>query len=370
MVENLSLNQCLMILNALPNLGPCIYKSLSNHFNDIRDIFSADKEFLQSIPGVGCVISDSILNHKKFFNLQEEEKKLQEFGARFIGCELADFPKILKEIYDTPIGIYCLGDLCNQIPKVAIVGSRNATAYGMVVARKLAFDLAEHGICVVSGLARGIDASAHDGALAAGGKTIAVLGNGIDVIYPPENSLLYHKIITLGGIISEFTLGRRADKQTFPYRNRLISGLCDALIIVESDLYGGSMITAHHALDQGRHVFVVPGRIDQRSSAGCLELIRKGASVIRSVDDLFEEIPYLNLKTTQTSIKLQDKPKQSCPIGNAIYDTLTNNQPLDLGTLSNILNIPIQTVSSAVQLLEIHGCVERLYDGKFKIKNT
>ncbi len=376
MGNKLSTNQSLMILNALPNLGPCTYKTLTNHFKKINEIFDADPKFLQTLPGIGEIIADTIVNYKKFFNLEREEQKLRAIGAQFLGCQHQDFPNALSKIYDAPIEIYCMGDeLCNNMPKVAIIGSRNATAYGMTIAHRLAFELAQHGICIVSGLARGIDSSAHEGAIISGGKTIAVLGNGVDVIYPQENTLLYHKIISTGAILSEFILGRRADKQTFPCRNRLISGLCDAIIVVESDIHGGSMITAKHAIDQGRHVFAVPGRIDQRSSAGCLALIRAGASIIRSVDDLFDEIPYLNNKAQQNLLFTEEKnntskPQISCPVGRKIYEILSNSKPLDFDTLANILEIPVQTIATSYQMLEIYGHIERLYDGKIRIKNT
>lgn len=374
--KELSTNQCLMILNGLPNVGPCVYKTLAKHFPDIRDVFHAGKASLETLPGIGQVVADTIVNHEKFFNLEKEEQELYEMEAQFWGCQHPKFPKLLTQIYDVPIGMYGLGDnFCENKPKIAIVGSRDATAYGMTIAHRLAFELAQQGICIVSGLARGIDSSAHEGALTGGGRTIAVLGSGLDVIYPQENNLLYHKIVANGGVLSEFVFGRRADKQTFPCRNRLISGLCDALIVVESDIHGGSMITAKHAIDQGRHVFAVPGRIDQRSSAGCLALLKAGASIIRDIDDLFDEIPYLN--TSRQPLlpfgENENKPKAptiNCPVGKKIYDILSNSSPLDFDSLANFIEVPVQTVATSAQFLEIHGCIERLYDGKIRIKKA
>ncbi len=368
-----------MILNGLSGLGPCAYKALCKHFSDIREVFQTDAKTLEKLPGIGSVAANLIIDYKKFFNLEKEEQRLHAISGQFFSCQHSKFPKLLTQIYDPPIGIYCIGeDLCENMHKVAIVGSRSATIYGMTVAHRLAFELAQHGICIVSGLARGIDSSAHEGALVSGGKTIAVLGNGIDVIYPQENTLLYHKIVANGAVLSEFSLGRHADKQTFPRRNRLISGLCDALIIVESDIHGGSMITAKHAIEQGRHVFVVPGRIDQRSSAGCLALIKAGASIVRNVDDIFDEIPYLN-QSPQTLLpfKVKDeietkkgKPRINCPVGRKIYEILSDSKPLNFDDLADMIEIPIQTIAASAQLLEIHGYVERLYDGKIRIKKT
>jgi DNA processing protein len=259
------------------------------------------------------------------------------------------------------------------MPKVAIIGSRSATIYGMSVARSLAIEFAECGFCVVSGMARGIDSSAHLGALDVGGKTIAIFGNGIDVIYPNENANLYRRIISSGAVISELTLGRRADRQTFPARNRIISGLCEAVIVVESDVHGGSMITARHAIEQGRHVFAVPGRIGESSSAGCLDLIRSGASIIRDASDLFDELPYLSLGERDQKIlnfngQNHDIRKPDCPIGKKICEKLSELGPSSVDTLSAVNGMPIDAVVASVQMLEIYGHIERLYDGKVRIR--
>ncbi|MDR1255963.1 MAG: DNA-processing protein DprA [Puniceicoccales bacterium] len=371
MEGSLSINQCLMILNALPNIGPCIFKSLLHYFPDMRSIFGANLSELKMIPGIGSVIADSVINHRKLFSLEREEERLRVLRGDFIGQCSEKFPANLRQIYDAPIGLYCLGDLCNGMPKIAIVGSRRATAYGVMSARKLAIELVEHGFCVVSGMARGIDSSAHEGALDAGGKTLAVFGNGVDVIYPNENARLYRQIIASGAVVSEFMLGRHADRQTFPMRNRIIAGLCEAVIIVESDIHGGGMITAKHALEQGRHIFAVPGHIDERSSAGCLELIRSGASLIRNVDDIFYELPYLKEKGQET-LNFQEQKHDigsvSCPIGKKICATLSALGPADVEALSSANELPIDAVAASLQMLELYGYVERLYDGKVCVR--
>jgi DNA processing protein len=369
--EKLSINQCLMILNALPNIGPCIFKSLPHYFPDMRDVFKASLNELKMIPGIGAIIADSIINHRKLFSLEREEEKLHILRGDFFGQCHENFPSNLKQIYDTPIGLYCLGNICNGIPKVAIIGSRSATAYGMLAARKLAIELAEQGFCVVSGMARGIDACAHEGAIDAGGKTLAVFGNGIDIIYPNENVRLYRQIVSSGAVVSEFTLGRHADRQTFPARNRIISGLCEAIIVVESDIHGGGMITAKHALEQGRHVFAVPGRIDERSSAGCLELIRAGASIIRNIDDMLDELPYLREKN-QENLSFREQKHDigavDCPVGRKICSNLSTLGPSDAETISTANELPIDTVAASLQMLELYGYIERLYDGKVRVR--
>ncbi|MDR0715540.1 MAG: DNA-processing protein DprA [Puniceicoccales bacterium] len=371
MEGRLSLNQCLMILNALPNIGPCIFKNLLHYFPDMRDIFRVGLNELKSIPGVGSIIADSIVNSGKLFSLEREEERLRILRGDFFCQYHENFPSNLRQIYDTPIGLYCLGDICKEMPKIAIIGSRSATAYGMITARKLAIELAERGFCVVSGMARGIDACAHEGALDVGGKTLAVFGNGIDVIYPNENAKLYRRIVDSGAVVSEFTLGRHADRQTFPARNRIISGLCEAVIVVESDIHGGGIITAKHAIEQGRHVFAVPGRIDERSSAGCLELIRSGASLIRNVDDMLDELPYLKEKN-QENLSLygqkQDREDVECPVGRKICSKLSAIGPSDVETLSTANELPIDTVVASLQMLELYGYIERLYDGKVRVR--
>jgi DNA processing protein len=366
-----SMSQCLMVLNALPNIGPCIFKVLFHHFPDIRDIFRANLNELRTISGIGTPAIESILNHRNLFCLGREEKQLHTLRGDFLDQFHEKFPSNLKQIYDSPIGLYCLGDICQSMPKIAIIGSRSATAYGMMVARRLAIECAEYGFCVVSGMAKGIDSSAHEGALDVGGKTIAVFGNGVDVIYPSENANLYRRIISSGAVISELTLGRHADRQTFPARNRIISGLCEAVIVVESDVHGGSMITAKHAAEQGRHVFAVPGRIDERSSAGCLELIRSGASIIRNINDLLDELPYLREKD-QKFLSFSEQSRNvdgvDCPIGKKICSKLSELGPCNMDTLSATGEIPIDAIMSSIQMLEIYGYVERLYDGKVRIK--
>ena len=179
-------------------------------------------------------------------------------------------------------------------PCIAVVGSRRTTLYGQSVAKKLGSDLARLGFCVVSGLARGIDTAAHEGALSVGGKTAAVLGCGIDIVYPPENLDLYRRIVETGAVLSEFPFGRKADKQTFPMRNRVVAGISEAVVVVESDVQGGAMITARFAGEQGRLIYAVPGRIDQPTSHGCHQLIRDGATLFTGIDDILNELNYLD----------------------------------------------------------------------------
>src|SRR5688572_10421283 len=220
-VESLTEQQAFIILNALPNIGPITLNRLLEELGgDPRAVFSAGRKRLESVKGVGPVIAETIAGWAGHVDLAREEERMQKSGAEFITTRDPGYPKLLKEIHDPPIGLYRKGRYDFTNPCIAIVGSRRTTLYGQSVAKKFGAELARLGFCVVSGLARGIDTAAHDGALSVGGKTAAVLGTGIDIIYPPENLELYRRIEAAGAILSEFPFSRRADRQSFAMRNR------------------------------------------------------------------------------------------------------------------------------------------------------
>jgi DNA processing protein len=295
MGETLSEGQAFLVLNALPNIGPItLNRLLAELGGDPRMVFTAGVRRLEAVRGVGPAISSTIANWTQHFDLAREEERMAKSNVSFVTSREAAYPALLKEINDPPIGLYRKGRYDFAQPCIAIVGSRRTTLYGQSVAKKLGAELARLGFCVVSGLARGIDTAAHEGALSVGGKTAAVLGCGIDIVYPPENLELYRRIEESGAVVSEFPFTRRADRQSFAMRNRIVAGMCAAVIVVESDVGGGSMITAKFAGEQGRLVFAVPGRIDQASSAGCHQLIRDGATLLTSVDDVLSELNYLD----------------------------------------------------------------------------
>jgi DNA processing protein len=295
MSTELSERQAFLVLNALPNIGPItLNRLLAELGGDPRAVFEAGTRRLESVKGVGPVISGTIAAWRENFDLTREEERMARAGVAFITARDPGYPRLLREISDPPIGLYRRGDYEMTQPGVAIVGSRRTTLYGQATAKRLATELAGRGFCVVSGLARGIDTAAHEGALEAGGRTAAVLGTGIDLVYPPENLGLYRRLAESGAILSEFPFGRRADKQSFAMRNRIVAGCCEAVIVVESDVSGGAMITARFAGEQGRLLFAVPGRIDQSTSAGCHQLIRDGATLLTGVEDLLSELNYLD----------------------------------------------------------------------------
>jgi DNA processing protein len=370
--------RALLVLNALPKVGPVSLSHLLDYFNhDAVAILNASPEKLLKVKGVGNAIVDNLLHWKTFFDLEREETLLQKHKATFITFQDPDYPPLLKEIYDPPAGLTFLGNYRIKQPCIAIVGTRQPTLYGRSVARRLAQDLSRMGFCIVSGIARGIDSEVHKATLDAGGKTVAILGCGPDIIYPPENIDLYRNIIKTGAVISEFPFGRRADKQTFPIRNRIISGLSLATVVVESNIKGGSMITARLAGEQGRQVFAVPGRIDQPSSLGCLQLIRDGAILLTSIKDIIEELSYLNQiqKSQNNSYCHHEQDKQIN--STQIYNNLTENELKILtyfedgsihtpDAVTQLTKLSSQNVTSSLMMLEIKGILAKRPDGHFE----
>ena len=374
MHTDLTTQRALMILNGLPHIGPIALRELQRHFKgDVQAVLSASRSELLKVKGIGNKAADSIERWQEYFNLNKEEMNLRAKGAAFISQQEADYPALLREIYDPPLGLYWLGDYRIDRPCIAIIGSRRSTLYGQKTARYLARDLARRGFCVVSGLARGIDTAAHEGALEADGKTLAIMGCGLDIIYPPENLDLFRRIGKMGAVVSEFPFGRRPDRQTFPMRNRLISGMCVALIVVETDTNGGSMITAHFAGEQGRPLFVVPGRIDQNSSRGCHQLIRDGATLLTCVDDILEDLNYLKLQ--QLNIDSDPIPTQSnIPNGlkdleKRVLECFGNGEIVTPDTVVERTQLSVQVVASTLVLLELKKLIVKRTDGKFESRS-
>ena len=374
--SELTERQAFMILNDLPNIGPITLNRLLEEFgDDPRDILASDKRRLESVRGVGPETSAALLNWRTHFDLAREEERLAKAGATFITTRDEGYPKLLKEIHDPPIGLYRKGDYLFTQPCIAVVGSRRTTLYGQAVAKKLGAALARLGFCVVSGLARGIDTAAHEGALSVGGRTAAVLGCGIDIVYPPENLDLYRRITETGAVLSEFPFGRKADKQSFPMRNRVVAGICEATVVVESDVQGGAMITARFAGEQGRLIYAVPGRIDQPSSAGCHQLIRDGATLFTGVDDILNELNYLDGLRPQ-AITTEGQPgllEQLMPQLDAteqrIIAAFRGGALLGIDALTAATGLTSPAVSAALMGLELKKLVSKRADGTFEARS-
>ena len=372
MPSTLNQRQALLVLNGLPHVGPVMLRRLMDAFEgDAVAVLSGQKTKLLEVKGVGQKAAETLTNWADRFDLAKEVAQMRRTDTRFFIQEDAKFPEMLRETYDPPIGLYWQGEYIVDRPCVAIVGTRRSTVYGRSVAKKFASELARLGFCIVSGMARGTDTAAHEGALEAGGKTVAVFGCGLDTIYPPENMNLYHQILKTGAVVSEFPFARRADRQTFPMRNRLVAGMCQGVIVIESAASGGSMITARFAGEQGRTLMAVPGRIDQDSSAGCHQLIRDGAIMVTSVDDVLEELRYerMQFPSEEPELDLGETPSPPQNLSDseqAVFGCFTGGEIISPDALATRLSRPIAEIAGVLMSLELKRLVAKRADGRFE----
>lgn len=370
--SRLTEEQAFMVLNALPMVGSVVCQRLLERFQgNVVSILNAVESELLSVKGLGKQTSDRILNWKNYFDLDKELSSIKAREISFTSLNDPLYPELLKEIYDPPIGYYHLGHMKKiSQPCVSIVGTRMASLYGRKQARSIARELAKLGFCIVSGMARGIDYEAHMGALEVGGTSVAVLGNGIDIIYPPEHFELYQALLKDGCVISEFSLGRRADRQSFPMRNRIVAGLSSSVVIVESGIRGGSMITANFATENGREVFAVPGRLDQAQSVGCLKLIKEGATMFTSMQEFLEETQHS--KEIQ-SIAQFESPKQAMnyeilnDLEKRIVNAFQGGERLSIDEVAQAINENISLINALMVQLELKHYVTKGIDGKYEI---
>ncbi|HUO24797.1 MAG TPA: DNA-processing protein DprA [Candidatus Aquilonibacter sp.] len=281
-----------LALALTPGLGPTRGRKLVEHFGSPAAVFRASLTELEGT-GIQVASAQSLATGKSAELAREEMARATEEGAGVISMDDPGYPKRLKEIYDPPLILYVRGsaEVLAQ-PGIAMVGTRHPTPYGTGMAERLACDLAAQGLVIISGMARGVDTASHRGAIAGRGKTIAVFGTGVDVIYPKENSRLAEQILALGGaIISEFPLGTFAAPQNFPIRNRILSGMSVGVLVVEAAEYSGTRITARCALEQNRDVFAVPGNVTNKNSWGPNTLIKQGAKLVATWEDVWEDLP-------------------------------------------------------------------------------
>lgn len=283
-------------LSRIEGLGSVRKNKLLEMFIDPEVIWNLKFEDIVAIDGFGAKIAKAILDNKYRENLDKYIKYMQKYEIEIVTIYDKEYPNKLRNIYDPPTTLYIKGnkEILNS-NSIAIIGCRECSNYGKEVARKVAYKLGKENISIISGLAKGIDSQAHLGCLNAKGKTIAVLGSGLDRIYPKENLKLYNEIIANGGaIVSEYIIGTTPDKMNFPARNRIISGLSDGLVVVEAKQKSGTLITVDFALEQGKNIFVVPGNITSANSIGTNELIKQGAKCITTVEDILDEYPLLD----------------------------------------------------------------------------
>ena len=350
-------------LNMIAGLGPVSVRRLVETLGSPKAILEAEREDLMKARGVGEKLALKIVTQRDSIDFAAEIDRAAEIGARIITPLDDEYPKALKAIHGPPLALYIQGKLLPEDDKaLGIVGSRSTSHYGLSAADRLAFQLGQTGFTVVSGLARGTDTAAHRGALKSKGRTIAVLGGALDCLYPPENAELVEQIIKQGAVISEYCMGRRADRMTFPYRNRIISGLSMGVLLIESDIKGGSMHTTEAAMEQGRTVFALPGRIDTPGAKGPHMLIKNGAKLVQSLDDILEEyefqIPASELDAPESATAARpDVPltDQESGIVKALW-----NEPLDVDSLARKLGMKSHELSGFLLGLEMKRVIKTL----------
>ncbi len=309
--------QALIALNRVTGMGAVTAKRLIAKFGSAAASLDATEAELVAVQGIGETRAAQFREAFVHADWDTEEARAAELGVRIISWDEPDYPKLLKQIYDPPLVLYVCGDVAAlQGTGVAVVGTRHPTRYGCESAHRFGYQLAGAGYVVVSGLALGIDAEAHRGALEANGRTVAVLGGALDCLYPVENRPLAVQMAKQGGaVVSEYPFGRQPDRQTFPMRNRIVSGLSAGVLVVEASLQSGTLITVDQALEQGRTVMAMPGRIDSVASQGCHRLLRNGARLVTDVDEIAEELQELIAIPRDRPVPLAPPDPAERPVG-------------------------------------------------------
>ncbi|HUP27417.1 MAG TPA: DNA-processing protein DprA [Chloroflexia bacterium] len=346
-----------LAMSKVAGIGPARMRLLIEQFGDVRSAWDANLTDLLAA-GLDARTAASLLNFRRSFDFAAELAQLEAAGVKALTWNDDAYPERLKEVDDAPPVLYLLGEIMPADAwAVGVVGTRRATTYGREVTAKLSAGLAEAGVTVVSGLARGIDTVAHLAALDAGGRTIAVLGSGPDVIYPPENRNLARRIVEEGGgaIISEYPLGTEPDAVNFPPRNRIISGLSLGIVVVEAGDKSGALITVSFALEQNREVFAVPGPITSRMSDGPNTLLKRGAKCVTSVEDILEE---LDIRMVSEHVEAV-RALPSDPTERLLLELLQDSSQ-HVDELTNKSGLPPSTVSAVLTMMELKGMVRHL----------
>lgn len=349
-----------LALKMIPNLGNITYKRLLNRFGDPANVFSAKLYDLLEIEGIRVETAKRIASKAWEGNPQDELRRLKKVGASLMTIFDPSYPKDLREIHDPPPLLYLKG---NDIPQskamVAVIGSRNPSHYGLKVTEEICKGLAIRNIAIVSGMAHGIDSAAHWGCLRGKGFTIAVLGSGIDVIYPKSNQKLFNYIVERGSVITEFSLGTPPEAKNFPIRNRIISGLSKGVVVVEASKRSGSLITASLALEQDREVFAIPGSIESFKSTGTHLLIKQGARLVENAEDILQElglnVPYSKQAFTYKKAALPPMEEDE----KRIYELLSN-YPLHIDHIVRSSNLDSARVAGLLTGLELKGVIRQL----------
>jgi DNA processing protein len=363
--------EALVALNMIEHVGPVRLRQLLQHFRDPTSVLGASRDSLQRVPGIGADTADAIARWQETIDLGTELRRIAEFGCHVLVPTDERYPEWLRQIYDPPIVLYVKGELtARDKNSVAIVGSRRTTPYGLETARRLAYQLAYLGVTVVSGGARGIDTAAHQGALRGKGRTLAVLGNGINLVFPPENGELFERITGQGAVLTQFPFNRRADKQSFPIRNRIVAGMTLGTVVVEANLASGALITANMAIDNGRQVFAVPGRIDSPQSKGCHELIKKGAKLCEGPEDILTEFEYLFPQRNRPALPAESGVLPALELSDsetAVFNAVGDTQR-SVDDIIHQSGLPASAVAVALLNLEMKRLLRQL-PGRMFVRN-
>ena len=344
-------------LSLVPDVGPVMAKKLLAAFGSPENIFAAGLSDLHAVKGLTKERAANIKDFRFQDTVEIYLKAAEKKGMRVVGYHDPLYPDVLRETEGTPVVLYMKGE---YIPSdrygIAVVGSRDNTTYGEQVTGKIAHDLAASGFTIISGMARGIDTLSHAAALAAGGRTIAVLGSGLDVCYPSENRGLMERITRSGCGLSEFPPGTMPHRENFPRRNRIISGLSMGVLVVEAAVDSGSLITAQYALEQNREVFAVPGNITSRNSSGTNRLIRQGARVVAEARDIIEELApvlkgFISVSNTAPRMEMSDEESNIC--------SALSREPKHIDVLSREMMLPVHRALGLLLSLEIKGVVRQ-----------
>ena len=362
--QNFNENQTIdwLRLNLINGLGPRLRQQLLEFFDSPANILGARESQLRQVPGIGPNIASAIVNSNNRLAAQSELHRCRELNIGLVFESDENYPANLREIPDPPGILYSRGEI---IPAdsiaIAIVGTRHASQYGLGQAEQFATGLARAGFTIVSGLARGIDTVAHQAALEAGGRTIAVLGSSVTNVYPPENKRLADDITKSGAVISESSLDSKPKGSSFPQRNRIVTGLSLGVIVVEAAARSGALISAHHAMEQNREVFAVPGRVDSRTSSGCHHLIRDGAKLVEHVDHVLEELGPLATKTldVQGHTVLHPAELQLNEQERLILDAIVDDST-SIDQIVSMTQIPVHRVLATISVLEMKRLITRL----------
>ncbi len=349
-------------LSLVPGVGPRARAVLLERFGTAERILAAAQSELRDVPGIGVKLSRALTRAEKEIDVDAELATCREHAIRILFDEEAEFPRGLREIHDPPSVLFLRGEI---LPRdalgIAIVGTRHATRYGRRHAERLGAGLARAGLTIVSGLARGIDAAAHRGALEAGGRTIAVLGGGLLQIYPPEHRQLADEVARQGALISELPPRVRPASGTFPQRNRLVTGLSLGVVVVEAAERSGALISAEHAMEQGREVFSVPGPVDSHVSRGCHRLLREGARLVESVDDVLEELGPLVEAAQIGPDRIVRHPAELLlnDIEQAVLAEI-GAEPTKIDEIVLASGLPVHRVLSTISVLEMRRLIRRV----------